>query len=821
MTAPLLRPRLLPFVFLLVYFSNLCKIIASETRERAIRFPKPQSPYLSDAVVTRIAFGSCANQSAPQPIWNAIIDFDPQLFIWLGDNIYGDNRRPLRVFGREATVGPLKNTPRFFPSEESEMRRRYQLAKAQPGYSQLRKRAQVIGTWDDHDYGLNDAGKEFSEKNTSQRLLLDFLDEPEDSARRSQAGVYASYLFGPKGKQVKVILLDTRYHRDPLFSDGTILGESQWKWLEKELYGPGSEITIIASSIQSILDVRQPLEAMFTSTQWLNSAWAKKPEGKEIRRHILSDKFWASVTYAILSTRPLVQVLRLVDAEKKPAMGFIYNAMDEVKELIAHNLGGEEANYREIWDIIDARWEVQLHRHLHAAAYYLNPQFQYSERKSSNPEVKLGLYHCMERLIPDLTVREIADLQLVLFRNREGFFGLHAAKSTIAKRSPVEWWIQFGDSTPELQSFAIRVLGLTCSSSGCERNWSTYNQVQTKRRNRLSTLRMNSLVYIMHNKRLRDRRLRNKGLKDDEDPLVCEDVASDNEWFIDDETNLPLSDLQLEDLSVDVLRGDADQGGASTSATPHTSTSSAAKGHHLLSVIKRKGHPFQVVSNLSASTGPIFYVESWGHFPKERERLYKLISDSERSGVFFISGDVHFAEITRYDCGCEYPLYDITSSGLTQAVERTVPPPLDYLLRLAAWLTPTTMRVYSSTCQYKSCTYAKQNFGVIEIDWDTTPQSIKFEVRSVNGKSVNMVKFSLTELQPKKMNRIHKQEKYSQHCVLEVELSWFRRHQLAFAFFGTLAAAAQSVKLKFNTSGRRKDTYAFIVLCLRDNSVIL
>ncbi|KAL0912121.1 hypothetical protein M5K25_018072 [Dendrobium thyrsiflorum] len=83
-----------------------------------------------------------------------------------------------------------------------------------------------------------------------------------------------------------------------------------------------------------------------------------------------------------------------------------------------------------------------------------------------------------------------------------------------------------------------------------------------------------------------DRRLRNKGLKDDEDPLVCEDVASDNEWFIDDETDLPLSDLQLEDLSVDVLRGEADQGGVSTSATPHTSTSSAAKGKRKMGIIE-------------------------------------------------------------------------------------------------------------------------------------------------------------------------------------------------------------------------------------------
>ncbi|KAI0502470.1 hypothetical protein KFK09_017423 [Dendrobium nobile] len=110
-------------------------------------------------------------------------------------------------------------------------------------------------------------------------------------------------------------------------------------------------------SDKSLLDVRQSLEVMFTSTQWLNFSWRKIPEGKEIRRLILNDKFWASVTYAILSTRPLVQVLRLMDAEKKPAMSFIYNAMDEAKELIAHNLGGEEASYKEIWDIIDARWE--------------------------------------------------------------------------------------------------------------------------------------------------------------------------------------------------------------------------------------------------------------------------------------------------------------------------------------------------------------------------------------------------------------------------------------------------------------------------------
>lgn len=72
--------------------------------------------------------------------------------------------------------------------------------------------------------------------------------------------------------------------------------------------------------------------------------------------------------------------------------------------------------------------------------------------------------------------------------------------------------------------------------------------------------------------------------------------------------------------------------------------------------------------------------------------------------MLFISGDVHFGEITRFDCGAEYPSYDVTSSGLTQSVENSVPEVFQPLMRLLAILTPTTMRVLSPNCQYKSCT---------------------------------------------------------------------------------------------------------------------
>lgn len=77
----------------------------------------------------------------------------------------------------------------------------------------------------------------------------------------------------------------------------------------------------------------------------------------------------------------------------------------------------------------------------------------------------------------------------------------------------------------------------------------------------------------------------------------------------------------------------------------------------------------------------------------------------QREGVFFISGDVHFGEIARYNCAAGYPLYDITSSGLTQAVEKAVSPPLHFIARILAWLTPAIMRVKDKSCRYRSCTY--------------------------------------------------------------------------------------------------------------------
>jgi len=185
-------------------------------------------PLNSSERLDTIAFGSCSFQRASKRHWSAIVAEKPQLWIWGGDNIYADRLWP------EAREGE------------------YEVLKSSFEYQGLLKQAMVVGTWDDHDYGFNNVGKGFADKVESQKLMLDFLDEPESSPRRTQEGVYTSYSFGPAGQSVKVILLDLRYFRDEPGADSDILGTAQWEWLERELITNQDQFIIIMSSTQMI-----------------------------------------------------------------------------------------------------------------------------------------------------------------------------------------------------------------------------------------------------------------------------------------------------------------------------------------------------------------------------------------------------------------------------------------------------------------------------------------------------------------------------------------------------------------------------------------
>lgn len=188
--------------------------------------------------VHRIAFGSCNDQDDPQNYWSVIDSLDPDLWIWMGDNIYADTE------------------------DMSVMKTKYLKQLSHKEYEDFRHDIPIIGTWDDHDYGINDGNKNYKMKAESKTLMLDFLNVSDTMDVRKREGVYQSFLIGGKEHQVKVILLDLRTFQDPLErnpkgvpryfeSEDDMLGEAQWQWLNEEMKGPQS-LNIIVSSLQFV-----------------------------------------------------------------------------------------------------------------------------------------------------------------------------------------------------------------------------------------------------------------------------------------------------------------------------------------------------------------------------------------------------------------------------------------------------------------------------------------------------------------------------------------------------------------------------------------
>ncbi|RDX86033.1 hypothetical protein CR513_32688, partial [Mucuna pruriens] len=81
---------------------------------------------------------------------------------------------------------------------------------------------------------------------------------------------------------------------------------------------------------------------MFTLDEWVESGTAKDTKGKKATDVVLMPSFWNDFVYTLKAMGPITCVLRLVDNEKRPAMGYIYKAMDRAKEAIQKAFNGKE-----------------------------------------------------------------------------------------------------------------------------------------------------------------------------------------------------------------------------------------------------------------------------------------------------------------------------------------------------------------------------------------------------------------------------------------------------------------------------------------------
>ncbi|KAF7131997.1 hypothetical protein RHSIM_Rhsim09G0032000 [Rhododendron simsii] len=193
----------------------------------------------------------------------------------------------------------------------------------------------------------------------------------------------------------------------------------------RDIVTPG--ITRFATTfltLQSLMEKKQKLRAMFSSEAWDKSKWAKSPKGKTAFATVMSTAFWNGVTLCLKVFGPLVMVLRL-DGDRKPSMGFVYGELKNAKEEIKEAYKQVETNYRPILDVIDEKAKGRLDSALHLMAYFLNPFYFYKDHTiQDDPIIMDGVLTCVETFFPDdVNVQdEVINRELFKYKNKDGGF---------------------------------------------------------------------------------------------------------------------------------------------------------------------------------------------------------------------------------------------------------------------------------------------------------------------------------------------------------------------------------------------------------------
>ncbi|XP_040945800.1 uncharacterized protein [Gossypium hirsutum] len=339
-------------------------------------------------------------------------------------------------------------------------------------------------------------------------------------------------------------------------------------------------------SVAKVLDEAKKVTCFIYNHIWTVDLMKKYTQGRQILRPaltlfsqkiVLGKDFWKKANDLIKVYEPLVRVLRLVDSDEKPTMGFIYEAIDRAKRAIQQNC----RYFTEYEKIIDNRWNF-MHSDLHSAGYFLNPQFQFGVEHSENVLIETleGTRSVIERLEPSMDTQVRMVNQLLLFRDKHETFGTPQAQRAWKQMNPAEWWMIYGTCVPELQKLAIKVLSQTTSASNCERNWSTFSYIHTKARNRLKYKKLEKLVFTYYNMRLKMRhqqRMSTDDINVSFNPIsldyIFEDVDPLSEWLHEKENPL-LDGENAGVLPVDTSDDEMDVDQSQQQILSHSSSSS-------------------------------------------------------------------------------------------------------------------------------------------------------------------------------------------------------------------------------------------------------
>jgi alkaline phosphatase D len=263
-----------------------------------------------------VAIGSCFYANEPKSdrpgtpygsdpkIFATIAAAKPDLMIWLGDNVYL----------REPDFGSV-----------TAMSRRYALSRQEPALQSLLGTARHYATWDDHDFGPNDAIWVNRFASQSLEIFRRYWANPTYGAR-DIPGVFGQFSWG----DVDFFLLDDRFYRTPeRLPDGpdkTMLGQAQLRWLQHSLYYSRAPFKVVVNGSQVL------------NSNSVNESFAHYPDQKALLDFIVKNRIRG--VFFLSGDRHETELLRvtperfytLYDFTSSPLTAGLTNPMPKAEE---------------------------------------------------------------------------------------------------------------------------------------------------------------------------------------------------------------------------------------------------------------------------------------------------------------------------------------------------------------------------------------------------------------------------------------------------------------------------------------------------------
>ncbi|MDX2131348.1 MAG: alkaline phosphatase D family protein [Planctomycetota bacterium] len=276
----------------------------------------------SAATVRRVAIIGCHQQPRPAPALERYVEAKPDVVLWVGDNVYADTK-----------------------DDPTHIERCYAVLESKPGFAALRERSIFMATWDDHDYGMNDDGKNYALKRQSHAIFRKFWRH-EDRIPADRPGVFHADIFGAPGSRLQVIMLDGRFNRDDPGDTADTLGEPQWAWLAEELKKP-ADLRLVVSGYQVLLDRDTKFET-----------WAKFPGARDRLFRLIRETKANGVVF-IAGDQHYGEVSRIRGALGYDAIELMFAGINQEEPWVFNSARvSPVANSLHSYAHIDIQWEA-------------------------------------------------------------------------------------------------------------------------------------------------------------------------------------------------------------------------------------------------------------------------------------------------------------------------------------------------------------------------------------------------------------------------------------------------------------------------------